>query len=350
MRAILVDRPHAPLHLVQVNDPEPAPHGAIVAVAATGVCRSDHHAWLGHDPTIRWPHVPGHEFAGTVVAVGAAVSRRRIGERVTAPFCCGCGTCDTCRVGHVHLCESEFQPGFDGWGSFAEFVHVPWADVNLAVLPDDLGFDEAAALGCRFMTAFHGLIERARLRAGEQVAVFGCGGVGLSAVAIAAAAGARVIAVDRAADKLALARSLGADATIDVDGTDPVAAIRDLCAAGPGRASGVDVAVDALGSRVTARAALESLRRRGRHLQLGLLLGAEADPPLPIGQAVRHELSLIGAHGMPATSYPDLFRFVAQRGVPLAKMIGRKRPLAEAHDAMLGMEHFAGVGVTLLHP
>jgi alcohol dehydrogenase len=350
MRAILVDRPHAPLTLTHLPDPEPPAHGAIVAVAATGVCRSDHHAWLGHDPTIRWPHVPGHEFAGTIVALGRDVRARRVGERVTAPFCCGCGTCGTCREGHVHLCEQEFQPGFDGYGSFAELVAVPWADVNLAVLPEALDFDAAASLGCRFMTAFHGLIERARLRAGERVAVFGCGGVGLSAVAIAAAAGAEVIAVDLAADRLALARSLGAAATIDAGASDPVAAIRDLCAAGPGKASGADVAVDALGSRATARSALASLRRRGRHLQLGLLLGDDTDPPLPIGLAVRHELTLIGAHGMPATSYPALFRFVQRSGIHLEQLIGSRRPLAEAHDAMLAMGRFAGAGVTLLRP
>lgn len=344
MRAILVDAPRGVPMLTTVPDPVPPPHGAVVAVRATGVCRSDWHAWVGHDPTVRWPHVPGHEFAGEVVAVGSEVRGPWLGARVTAPFCCGCGACATCREGHVHLCEREFQPGFDGWGSFAEHVAVPWADVNLARLPDELGFDEAASLGCRFMTAFHGLVERAGLRAGETVAVFGCGGVGLAAVAIAAAAGARVLAVDVVAEKLALAAELGATVAIDARGVEPVAAVRDATG------GGADVAVDALGSRATSVQGIRSLRRRGRHLQLGLLLGVDADPPMPLQEVVRRELSVLGGHGMPATAYPALFRFVVGRGLPLSRLIGARRPLSEAGAALAAMEAFAPVGVTLLRP
>jgi alcohol dehydrogenase len=344
MRAILVDAPRGAPTLTTLPDPEPPDHGAVIEVHATGVCRSDWHAWVGHDPTIRWPHVPGHEFAGVVRAVGRAVRGFVGGERVTAPFCCGCGTCATCREGHSHLCEREFQPGFDGWGSFAESVVVPWADVNLARLPDDLGCDEAASLGCRFMTAFHGLIERARLQAGETVVVFGCGGVGLACIAIAAGAGARVIAVDVVPAKLALARTLGANATVDGRAGDAVEAVRELTS------GGADVAVDALGSRVTAAQGIRSLRRRGRHLQLGLVLGDEADPPLPLQEVIRRELSVLGGHGMPAASYPRLFRFVLERRVPVERLIGERRPLEEAAEALAAMERFAPVGVTLLRP
>ncbi len=344
MHAILVDAPGAPLTLTTVADPTPTPHGAVVEVVATGVCRSDWHAWVGHDPTVRFPHVPGHEFAGVVRAVGADVARDLVGRRVTAPFCCGCGTCGTCRDGHTHLCEREYQPGFDGWGSFARFVMVPWADVNLAVLPDAIGFDEAASLGCRFMTAFHGLIERAGLRAGESVVVYGCGGVGLAAVAIAAAAGARVLAVDVVAEKLALARSLGASDTIDARRVDPVAAVLDLTD------GGAEVAVDALGSPTTSAQGIRSLRRRGRHVQLGLLLAGDADPHVPLQDVVRRELSVIGGHGMPAALYGRLFRFVQDRRVPLDRLIGARRPLAEAGAALSAMGDFAPVGVTLLHP
>jgi alcohol dehydrogenase len=344
MRAILVDAPRGVPLLTTVADPEPPPHGAVVAVRATGVCRSDWHAWVGHDPTIEWPHVPGHEFAGEVVAVGREVRGDWLGARVTAPFCCGCGACATCHQGHVHLCAHEFQPGFDGWGSFAELVAVPWAEVNLARLPAAMGFDEAASLGCRFMTAFHGLVERAGLRAGETVAVFGCGGVGLASVAIAAAAGARVLAVDVVPEKLALAGELGAALAIDARDTDPVAAVREATG------GGADVTVDALGSRTTAAQGVRSLRPRGRHVQLGLLLGDDADPPLPLQQVVRRELTVVGGHGMPATAYPRLFRFIAAGGVPLDRLIGARRPLAEAGDALAAMARFAPVGVTLLVP
>ena len=344
MRAILVDAPRGVPTPATVPDPVPPPHGAVVRVRATGVCRSDWHAWVGHDPTVRWPHVPGHEFAGEVVAVGADVRGEWLGARVTAAFCCGCGACGTCRAGHTHLCEHEFQPGFDGWGSFAEYVAVPWADVNLARLPGGLPFDEAASLGCRFMTAFHGLVERAALRPGETVAVFGCGGVGLAAVAIAAAAGARVVAVDLVPAKLALARELGASLVLDASEADPLPAIAEATG------GGADVTVDALGSRATSAQGIGSLRPRGRHVQLGLLLGGEADPPLPLQRVVRHELTVVGGHGMPARAYPRLFRFLERGRVPLARLIGERRPLDEAGAALAGMERFAPVGVTLLHP
>ena len=165
MKAIRVDAPGGRLALRDVPDPVPAPHGAVVEVRATGVCRSDWHAWMGHDPTVAFPHVPGHEFAGVVRSVGSEVGTVRPGQRVTAPFCCGCGRCATCRAGVQNLCEHEYQPGFDGWGSWAEIVAVPWADVNVVPLPDELGFEEAASLGCRFMTAYAGLVDRAELRA-----------------------------------------------------------------------------------------------------------------------------------------------------------------------------------------
>ncbi|MBW6454291.1 MAG: zinc-binding dehydrogenase [Trueperaceae bacterium] len=344
MRAILVDAPRGVPTPTTVPDPEPPAHGAVIAVRATGVCRSDWHAWVGHDPTVRWPHVPGHEFAGEVVAVGPDVRGDWLRERVTAPFCCGCGGCATCRDGSTHLCEREFQPGFDGWGSFAEFVAVPWADVNLSRLPEGLGFDEAASLGCRFMTAFHGLVDRAALRAGETVAVFGCGGVGLAAVAIAAAAGARVVAVDLVPEKLALARELGAFASVDATRGDAVTAVVEATA------GGADVTVDALGSRVTSAQGIRALRPRGRHVQLGLLLGGDADPALPLQRVVRHELTVVGGHGMPARAYPRLFSFLERGRVPLGRLIGERRPLGEAGAALAAMERFAPVGVTLLHP
>jgi alcohol dehydrogenase len=194
------------------------------------------------------------------------------------------------------------------------------------------------------MTAFHGLGDRAALRPGETVAVFGCGGVGLAAVAIAAAAGARVVAVDLVPEKLALARELGAGVVLDASREDPVAAIADATG------GGADVTVDALGSRATSAQGIGSLRPRGRHVQLGLLLGDEADPPLPLQRVVRHELTVVGGHGMPARAYPRLFRFLERGPVPLERLIGERRPLAEAGAALAAMERFAPVGVTLLHP
>ncbi len=344
MQAVLVSEPRAVPTLQEVPDPTPPPHGAVVEVHATGVCRSDWHAWVGHDPTVAFPHVPGHEFAGVVAAVGSEVRRFRGGERVTAPFCCGCGGCDPCRSGLQNLCEREYQPGFDGWGSFARYVMVPWADVNLVDLPEHLPFDVAASLGCRFVTAFRGLVDQVRVEAGETVVVFGCGGVGLAAVMVAAAVGARVVAVDIHDTKLALARELGAHEELNAHQADPLEGVRELTG------GGAHVSVDALGSRETFQQGIRSLRPRGRHLQLGLLLAHDADPPAPMHEVIRRELTVMGSHGMQARRYPDLFRFIRSRDLPLSRLIGERRPLTEAGSVLASMEDFGPVGVTILEP
>ena len=344
MKATVVDAPGAPLVLREVQPPPLPSHAARIEVRATGVCRSDWHAWVGHDDTVAWPHVPGHEFAGVVVELGSDVQHVALGTRVTAPFCCGCGACGTCRDGLQNLCEREYQPGFDGWGSFAETVIVPWADVNVVPLPDAIGFAEAAALGCRFMTAFAGLIDHAELRPGETVAVLGAGGLGLAAISIAAAVGARVAAVDVDDAKLDLARSLGAAVAIDAREGDPVAALRDALG------GGAHVSVDALGSPETAAQGVRALRRRGRHVQLGLLLAEHAAPPMPMFEVIKRELRVVGGHGMPARRYPEMLRFVHERGIDVGAWIGRCRPLAEADEAMRDLGAFRTRGVTVLEP
>lgn len=342
MRAVMIDAPNEAPYLSNVPDPEPPPHGAIVEVRATGVCRSDWHAWVGHDPTVRFPHVPGHEFAGVVRAVGAQVRGFAGGERVTAPFCCGCGSCSECQSGHQNLCLHEYQPGFDGWGSFAELVMVPWADVNLVPLPEELGFDLAASLGCRFTTAFASLTAQAAVQPGEDVVVYGCGGVGLSAVAVAAHMGARVIAVDIEPVRLELARELGAESVLNARSLDPVEATRELTQ------GGAHVSVDALGSAATAAQGVLSLRKRGRHLQLGLVLGDDATPRIPLEAAIKHELKILGSHGMQARRYPEMLSFIANRGLPLEKLVGERRPLADAGEVLASMGRFAPTGVTIL--
>ncbi len=344
MRAAVVAAPHARPVVQDVAEPSLPPHGALVRVRATGVCRSDWHAWVGHDVSVGFPHVPGHEFSGLVEAVGPEVLRFTGGERVTAPFCCGCGRCAVCATGHQQLCEREYQPGFDGWGSFAELVMVPWADVNLARLPEGLTFVEAASLGCRFMTAWRGLVDQAGLRAGERVLVIGCGGVGLSCVMIAAALGAHVIAADIEPARLALALRFGAAAVLDVREHDLVEQARELSG------GGVDVSVDAFGSAAACAQGIRALRRRGRHLQLGLLLGAEADPRLPMHDVIRRELRVIGSHGMPAHRYPTLFTFVRDAALPLGELVGERAGLEAAGDALAAMAEFTPLGVTVLEP
>lgn len=340
MKAALMHAFREPLRVTDVPDPEPPAGGVVIRVGACGVCRSDWHAWMGHDPTIRLPHVPGHELAGTVAALGAGVTHWRVGERVTVPFCCGCGRCQTCRAGYPHVCDAEYQPGFTGWGAFAEYVALPYAEVNLVRLPDALGFVEAASLGCRFMTAFHALTAQGRVQPGEWVAVHGCGGVGLSAVMIAAALGARVVAVDLDDAKLERARALGAEHVLR--SAHPVGAILELTH------GGAHVSLDALGSAATLRNSVRCLRKKGRHVQVGLLLGESRPTALPMGEVIAKELELRGSHGMPAHAYPQMLRMIAEGTLAPQRLVGKTLTLEEAGAELAAMGRFAPRGVSVI--
>ncbi|KQO60049.1 alcohol dehydrogenase catalytic domain-containing protein [Curtobacterium sp. Leaf261] len=320
MRAVRYQEFGATPEIVDVEPTPCPPHGVVVQVRATGVCRSDWHAWRGHDDSVQLPHVPGHEFAGVVSAVGAEVTAHRVGERVTAPFVFACGSCPECLDGATQVCTRQQQPGFTLPGSYADELVVPHADLNLVTLPDAIGFAEAAGLGCRFGTAYHALHARGRIAAGERVAVFGCGGVGLSAVIVAVAAGARVVAVDVSAAALERAAALGATpvSSAGAAGTDGTA-IAEVRALTDG---GAHVSVDAYGSRATSVAAVASLRPRGRHVQVGLLLDDEAAPAIPMGRVISEELELLGSHGISVGEYAAMLDDV---------VAGRLRP-----DASLG--------------
>ncbi|MEU5903192.1 zinc-dependent alcohol dehydrogenase family protein [Micromonospora sp. NPDC047527] len=348
MRAVIFDEFGARPEVRDVPDPVPPPGGAVIQVEATGLCRSDWHGWQGHDPDIRPPHVPGHEFAGVVTAVGADVRGWRPGDRVTAPFVCACGRCPACLAGDQQVCERQTQPGFTHWGSFAGYVALHDADVNLVRLPDELGYPAAAALGCRFATAFRAVVQQGRVAAGEWVAVHGCGGVGLSAVMIAAACGARVVAVDIAPGALDLARSFGA--TVCLDGgalTGPgavAAAVRDVTG------GGAHLSLDALGSHATCTASIESLRRRGRHIQVGLLPPAQGRPALPMEFVIAYELELRGSHGMAAHAYPELLGLVTAGVLRPADLITRTIGLDDVPDALATMDQPTTGGMCLIRP
>lgn len=343
MRAAVYDAYGAIPQIRDVLEPECPVDGVLVAVAATGVCRSDHHAWTGADP-VALPHVPGHELVGRVVRVGPRVRNWSVGARVTVPFVSGCGCCSTCLAGDPQVCPDQTQPGFTGWGSFAEGVALHAADANLVAVPDSLGDVEAAALGCRFATAYRALTAHGRLGAGEWLVVHGVGGVGLSALVIARALGARVVACDVSGAALALATRLGAEATLDVTGLTPEET-GDRVAGLTG--GGAHVAVDAIGHPLVARASVLGLRRRGRHVQAGLLLGDAADAALPMARVVAWELSIHGTHGLAAADYPAMLDLAA--GVDLRALVGRVVGLDEAPAALAELsEPASGAGMTVV--
>lgn len=337
MRAAQLSAFNAPLEIVDLADPEPPEHGVVIRVKAAGVCRSDWHGWQGHDPDIKnLPHVLGHEFSGTIATIGGGVEGWEIGDRVTVPFVCGCGSCAQCDSGNTQVCPNQFQPGFTAHGAFAELVAIPNAATNLVRLPGDVDFAPAAALGCRFATAYRALAhdDQANVKPGERVAVFGCGGVGLSAVMIAEARGAEVIAVDIRADALQAATELGASHGFHPD------EIGDLEA---------DVTVDALGKTETCIAAIESLAPRGRHVQIGLMVGSDASPALPIGRVIGKELHIIGSHGMGAAAYPEMLDLVADGTLQIEKLIAGSISLSDLPQTIAAMGSFEGKpGVTLI--
>jgi alcohol dehydrogenase len=344
MKAALFEAFRAPLRIVEVPDPACPRDGAVVRVEACGVCRSDWHAWTGADPDVVPPHVPGHEFAGVVEEAGPDCRSVAPGMRVTAPFILACGTCPACRESDPTVCPQQHVLGFSGWGAFARYVAVPHADVNLVRLPETVDYAEAAALGCRFTTAYRGLVQRAGLRPGEWVAVHGCGGVGLSAVTIATAIGARVVAVDIAADKLDAARALGAEATVDAAaGGDAAEAVRQATG------GGAQVAIDALGTTTTLHNALACLAPLGRHVQIGMPTGRHARPTIPLLELIyARQLSLHGTRGMAARDFPALLDLLEAGRIAPARLVHRRIALEEAGAALAAMDGYAGTGLTVI--
>mgnify|MGYP006274127485 CR=1 FL=1 len=349
MRAAVLREYGEPLDITERPDPEPAPDGAVVKVEACGICRSDWHAWQGHgewaDDQVPLDYVLGHEPAGRVVEVGDDVERFAEGDRVVVPFSLGCGACGECRTGHGNTCTDGSALGFerDVPGAFAEQVAVPHADHNLQPIPDGVRFRDVAAVGCRYMTAFHALAHRAEVGGGDWVAVHGCGGVGLSAVQIADALGARPIAVDVNDEALARAEEVGASATVNGADEDPVERVRSLTD------GGAAVSLDALGREATARNSVRCLCQRGTHVQVGLTTDAEkGEIPLPTDWMTRWEVNWLGSRGMPPARFGELLSMVEDGSLEPGALVSREVALEEVSGRLAAMTNYETEGVEVL--
>jgi alcohol dehydrogenase len=343
MKAAIYETFGGPLTIQDVPDPHVSEDGVIIRVEASGICRSDWHGWMGHDADIRLPHVPGHELAGVVVQVGKDVRMWRPGDRVTVPFAVGCGYCPLCLVGDQHICDNYFQPGFTAWGSFAQYVAIKYADTNLVRLPDEIDFVGAATLGCRFITSFRAIVAQGKVSSGEWVVVYGCGGVGLSAIMIASAMGAQVIGVDIRDEALVLAESIGANYTLNAaEGDDVVNRIHELTQ------GGAHVSIDALGSQVTCRNSILSLRKRGRHVQVGLMLADEKDAMLPMDKVIARELEIYGSHGMQAHQYPAILSLMMAGKIDPGRLVTKKVNLEESITVLESMGEYNSPGMTVI--
>ncbi len=343
MKAAIYHAFGEPLSIEELPDPEPPTGGVVISVKATGLCRSDWHGWMGHDSDIRLPHVPGHEFAGVIEAVGKDVANWRPGDRVTLPFVCGCGTCPQCNSGNHQVCDNQFQPGFTHWGSFAEYVAIDYADVNLVRLPEELDFVTAASLGCRFVTSFRAVVDQGQVSAGQWVAVHGCGGVGLSAIMIARALNAHVVAIDIDDKKLEFARSIGAKALVNASKADSVVeSIKGITS------GGAHVSIDALGSTVTCSNSIDGLRKRGKHIQVGLMMGEDRSPALPMDRVIADELEVLGSHGIQAHRYAELLAMIRAGDLRPDVLVGNTIRLEDALTKLPAMNSFTGTGVTVI--
>ena len=343
MRALMYEQFQGGLNIQEVADPDPTPNGIVVKVLATGLCRSDWHGWMGHDPDIKLPHVPGHELAGTVVAIGKDVRTIKIGDRVTVPFVAGCGHCGQCISGNHQVCDRQFQPGFTHWGSFAEYVALDYADINVVKLPEEITDTTAATLGCRFITAFRAIVDQGKVAGGQQVAIHGCGGVGLSAIMIATALGAQVTAIDIDPATLVLAKELGAVTTINALQDDHIVEAIKMATGG-----GAHVSLDALGSAATCFNSISCLRKRGKHIQVGLMTGDHQHPKVPMDRILADELEIIGSHGMQAFRYTEMLTMIKQGRLQPERLIEKTISLEEATIALPAMNNFENSGVLVI--
>ena len=344
MKAVVYETFKKPMTIRSMPDPSPHPDGVVIRVEANGLCRSDWHGWMGHDSDIETlPHVPGHELAGVIEEVGKEVRRWKAGDRVTVPFALGCGSCPQCQSGNQHVCDDYFQPGFTAWGSFAQFVAIRYADVNLVKLPDSIDFVEAASLGCRFITAFRAVAAQGRVEPGEWVVVHGCGGVGLSAIMIANAMGAQVIGVDVKDEALKFAGAIGANSVVNVrQEAHLVEHLKEITG------GGAHVSLDALGSKETCINSILNLRKRGRHVQVGVMAAEHGTPAIPMQAVMFNELEIIGSHGMQAHKFDSMMEMIQSGKLQPAKLISKTVTLEESIAELEGMSDFLVTGVVVV--
>lgn len=345
MKAAVLTEFNKPLEIQNVPEPELTDDGAIIDVQACGICRSDWHGWRGE-----WtgflaplPMIGGHEMSGIVSAVGKNVHSVKVGDRVIVPFTCGDGTCQHCLEGDSNVCDHQTMPGFTYNGGFAEYAHVPNADFNLVPLPEEVSFLEASGMGCRFMTAYHGVLSVGELKPGEWVSVFGAGGVGLSAIQIATTAGANVIAVDISDEKLEFAKKVGAVHTINSTKVDAVEAIKEITH------GGADMSVDALGINETLHNSLASVRKKGRAVQIGMTaMGKAGEIPVTVNNIIAGEVSYLGSFGMPRSEFPYLLNQVASSKLRPGELVTGTTNLGGITAVYEDMSGFNVSGMTVI--
>jgi len=343
MKAAMYDQFQSEIEIRKVEDPTPQNEGVVIELKSSGLCLSDWHGWMGHDKDIQLPHVPGHELAGVITAIGSDVKNFKVGARVTVPFVSGCGKCVECQTGNHQICDNQFQPGFTHWGSFAQFVSIHYADTNLVKLPEEMEFTTAASLGCRFATSFRGVVDQGKVSEDQWVAVHGCGGVGLSAIMIAKAYGAKVVAVDISEEALDFAKSIGAAATVNTHTSADVPAEINEQTDG-----GAHLSVDALGNPDILLNSLNSLRKRGKHIQIGIMPPQHTLSKIPIDKIIARELEILGSHGMQAYRYEEMLALIKDGKLHPEKLIAEEVRLEDVVHELPAMNRSTSAGIKVI--
>ena len=350
MKAAVYESFGGPITVRNVPVPNVPDDGVVLQVKATGVCRSDWHGWKGHDGDIRafgLPFCPGHEVSGIVVEVGKDVQNFHVGDRVAVPFILSCGSCRHCTNHRRTICQAQQQPGFTQWGSFAEYLALPRADGNLQRLPDSVSFVQAAALGCRFTTAYRAIVQQGKVQRNTSVAIFGVGGVGLSCVMIAQAQGAYpILAIDVSSSALEKAKSVGATHALRIHtSNDSMEDIQSEVYQLLKSNEGADVTVDAAGFASTSQAAVYCTRPGGRMIQVGL---PSKSPSIPMNMVAGKELELIGSHGFDTHALRGLLEMVASKQLDPAVLVQRHVTLEQGCQALQDMEHTSPLGIVMI--
>jgi len=347
MKAAVYRSFSGPIKIEDVPHPTAPASGVVIKVMATGVCRSDWHGWKGHDSDIidhGLPFVPGHEVSGIIVEVGIDVTKFKLGDRVAVPFILSCGQCSMCSThNRPTICEKQEQPGFSMYGSYAEYLALPRADRNLSIIPDSVSFIEAAALGCRFTTAFRAVVQQGGVASHTTVAIFGCGGLGLSCVMIAAAYGAKqIIAIDVSDLALEKAKEVGATDVVNAKTKDAREKVAELT-----KGMGADVTIDAAGFKATCEDAIHCTRRGGRMIQVGLPIG-DQNPIVPMGMIAGKELEIVGSHGCDASDMPKILSLVESGKLDPKKLIEREVTLEQGAKALMDMDFGSPIGMVMI--
>lgn len=324
MKAAVFYGPNQPMKIEEVPKPQVETGDVLVKVAACGCCHTDLH-YMDHGvPTFKKPPlILGHEISGTVAEVGAGVTNFKVGDRVLAPAVSSCGTCVNCRSGRENICMNMKMPGNDFDGGLAEYFKIQGKD--LFHLPEEIPLQEGCIIADAITTPYHAVRNRAQVKAGDTVVVFGCGGIGINMVQMAAAVGGSVIAVDLMDDKLELAKKFGAIATINPKNVEKVSKeVRKLTG------GGADIAIECIGNPKTMEQAFDCLRIGGRFTVVGY---SEKPMTLNAARVQYREMEVIGSLGCGMVDYPKCIEMVRIGKIQVVPMVTAKFSLDQVNDA-----------------